>query len=187
MISKKISVIGPQCAGKTEVVKIIAGLHDSFRIIKFADPIYGALEALKKPKHRAFMQSFGEMAKIHFGEHVFVELFKEAVREAEELNAWAGGIDILLCDDVRRDYEAEAAFECGFVLIYVDADREIRKRRAEVQGLEFIENHISETEIPNLKKYAEVEILNESGNIEDLRKSVMSALSIIAADVLPLS
>jgi len=172
MIQKRIAIIGQQCSGKTTVAETISQGFEDPRLIKFADPIYGALGVMRQEKHRAFMQDFGEMVKRHFGEHVFVDIFKKRVNHEHRFE------QALICDDVRRDYEAEACVDMGFKIIYVTAPVEIRKARAEAQGLEFIENHISETQVPSLAKYANVGIIN-SGSAEGLKRDIGKALDSI--------
>lgn len=152
----KIGIIGQQCSGKTTVANMICHMFRRPRIIKFADPIYDTLKALRQEKHRGFMQAFGEMAKVHFGEHIFVDIFNKKLEGFE-----FSGADLLICDDIRRTYEAQAAKEAGFKIIYIKCNRETRLGRAQSQGLEFIENHISETEVPDLEIYADYVLFNE--------------------------
>lgn len=117
---------------------------------KFADPIYSALIGLGKPKHRAFMQDFGDLAKKHFGEHVFVECFDELIKTNPD-GHW-------VCDDVRRTYELDKVRELGFKVVYVETPEDIRRARAVEQGLDFIPIHNSETEVPGMKQYADLVI-----------------------------
>lgn len=174
MIQRKIAIAGHQCAGKTEICKILCNTAELPSIIKFAYPIYLVLAALKKPKHRKFMQDFGEMAKVHFGLQIFADLFEQRVNDS--CNRF---YDLIICDDVRRDFEAERVLKCGFKLIYVDADRDIRKARAEAQELEFIEEHISEIQVPLLKNRALATIVNNDDDIHSLSAKVESTLKYI--------
>lgn len=169
----KIAVLGQQCSGKTTVCQTLNELcfskHGKF--IKFAGPIYGALSALKREKCRGFMQEFGDLSKKYFGEHVFVDAFKQAVLEEQKSN-------FILCDDVRRTYELEAVRGLGFFVVYVHADDDVRKRRAESQGLDFIESHNSETEVPSMRNLADYCIINnDTCSIEEeIKKNLFPAI-----------
>lgn len=147
MAIAKIALIGGQCAGKTTIMEAVRSSFESSAILKFADPIYGALKALEKPKNRAFMQDFGDLAKKHFGEYVFVDAFRE------KSNAITS-VDLIACDDVRRTYEAELVHELGYFIVFVDTSEEVRKLRADALGLSFMPNHNSESEIASLRRYA---------------------------------
>lgn len=167
MIKKqqRYAIIGQQCAGKTSLANRIAETSRYPRVIKFADPIYAMIACLGQSKHRGIMQDVGELAKRHFGEMVFVDLFKRAVRDDRVRSR----SELLICDDVRRDYEAEACRELGFCIVYLHADEDVRRRRAEKQGLDFIATHVSETQVESLKGYADMLFFNNDGaDIEEI-------------------
>ncbi len=167
----RIAIIGQQCAGKTTVANIIKEtLEDNgkyVKTIKFTDPIYKSLKALGQEKHRAFMQEYGDLAKKHFGEMVFVDNFINAV-------GYFKYVDAIICDDVRRVYELEACLSNGFKIIYIEASQEIKKQRAAAQGFAFIENHNSETEIPSMKLQADYVITNNVSCMSELKDVVGS-------------
>lgn len=165
----KIAIIGEQCAGKTtlaeSIKRAVVGTTD---MVKFADPLYDALHAFKQPKHRRFLQELGDLAKMHFGELVFCDIFRKCVGATDIFNLSCSKdeyISMILCDDVRRSYEVQTALDCGFFIVYVSAEREIRKMRAENQGVDFVEGHNSETEVPSLKQHADVSFVNNSDNL----------------------
>jgi dephospho-CoA kinase len=172
---KKIAVIGQQCSGKTTAANFIAAEHHAPMVLKFAQPIYDAINALKQPKHRAFMQQFGDLAKTHFGELVFTNIFKERVIEIQNSDFF----DLLVCDDMRRQHELDAAREMGFKLISIDATAAVRKRRADAQGFAFIENHSSETEVPILIPQADYIIKDDGISMEELKFECQMALAAI--------
>ena len=169
MGQKRIAIIGEQCSGKSTVAKMAAKKVDSF-IIKFADPIYEALASLNKNKHRAFMQEYGDLAKKHFGPDIFVQRFHERLRSYRFA-------DMLVCDDVRIPIEAQAVKRAGFKIIYIMADRDVRKARAAAQGLEFIENHNSENQVAGLKDFVDLTIVNDGSEIGGLARVVDTALA----------
>ena len=177
----KIGIIGQQCAGKTTAAKFVSELFDTIVVVKFADPIYGTLKALRKKKNRAFMQEFGDFAKKHFGELVFVENFIQSVKNIEkQLVLKKSGIkeseNLIICDDIRRTYEFDAVKELGFKIISIDSMTKIRKERAEAKGLEFIESHNSETEIPTLVYKSDFVIIDQGISKRKLKKYVKNAL-----------
>lgn len=176
----KIGIVGQQCSGKTTAANFLSEHFDETRFIKFADPIYGTLKALRQEKNRAFMQEFGDFAKKHFGEHIFVVNFNVAVQEYEEyLNNLRENVReyLIVCDDIRRKYEFDAAKELGFKIISIDANTKTRKKRAEKLGLDFIEDHNSETEIPEILYKADYVIV-DSGWLSKrkLKKYMKNAL-----------
>jgi dephospho-CoA kinase len=159
---RKIAIGGQQCAGKSSIASILCNNHykeSTTRIIKFADPIYTAIDGLGKQKHRKFMQEYGDLAKKHFGEHVFLERF---LNETEKSDA-----DVLICDDMRFDFEVDALIENGWDIMFVGADTHIRQKRAEEQGIELNDNHNSEAFVDYIREKSDYQIIN-NGCIDEL-------------------
>jgi dephospho-CoA kinase len=153
----KIGIIGQQCAGKTTAANFICELFDplSTEWFKFADPIYDTLKAHRQEKNRQFMQQFSDLAKYFFGDDIYVKCFKANVQEREKeieplIVGKFPGKRLFICDDIRYKSEFAACKELGFKIISIDAPVAVRKKRAEKQGLDFIENHNSEIEIPEI-------------------------------------
>lgn len=171
----KIAVIGQQCSGKTSAAKFLMKHFDHYAVVKIADPIYDTLKALRQEKHRAFMQQFADLAKRHFGEEILVEIFKQNVLDLEKRFDLDGehvmGKDVLIvCDDIRFPYELKTVKELGFKLIAINATAEVRKERSDRLGLDFIENHNSETLVPQLFPSADHVIYDDGLPYEDLGK-----------------
>jgi hypothetical protein len=183
----KIAVVGQQCSGKTSAAKIFKKYFDSTYIVKIADPIYDTLNALKQDKHRAFMQQFADLAKEHFGEQVLVDVFRQNVKDLEkqsdsaDIDRPGGPRNVLIaCDDIRFPYELETVKkELGFKLVGINAERTIRKVRAERLGLDFIENHNSETLVPQLFQYCDYTIFDDGLSMEGLEFQCRKILSQI--------
>jgi dephospho-CoA kinase len=188
----KIAVIGQQCSGKTTAANFFAEHFTHVYRHKIADPIYAAIAALNKPKHRAFMQEFGDLAKKHFGNEIFAEIFEHAVteREVEVTNMEnINAIDrpypapdnvLIVCDDVRFQFELDRAKKMGFKIVSIWAAPEVRKARSEAQGFDFIENHNSETEIPSLIEQADFIIWDKDGiSMETLKEHCDNILRVI--------
>lgn len=187
----KIACIGEQCSGKTSLAKFFMPEFIKHYHMKLADPIYQALEALKQPKHRAFMQQFGDLAKKHFGTEIFAEIFVKRVKELEAETKRPGFIPegglpqeiipqfAIINDDTRFLYEVNALREIGFVFVAIECSTEVRKQRSEAQGFEFIENHGSEREIKDLIPMADYVISDGEMSLEDLGKMAQSILNDI--------
>lgn len=181
---KRLAIIGQQCAGKTTVATMAGDIIDIGPVaaMKFAAPIYKSLIALYQQKQRGFMQEFGDLAKKHFGEDVFVRAFEREDNRISKLPADCRPA-LAVCDDVRRIYELDLAKRLGYSVVYVEAPREARKARAEAQGLDFIETHNSETEVPLMKPKADYVLENNFKDAEDLLKACKGML--VALNFLP--
>lgn len=175
----KIAVVGQQCSGKTTAAKSLIKHFEHHAVIKIADPIYDTLKALRQEKHRAFMQQFADLAKIHFGDEILVEIFKEKVLDLQDkcdkdfpsmksLNTVMGNDILIVCDDIRFPYELKTVKELGFKLIAINANVKVRKERSDRLGLDFIENHNSETLVPQLFPSADYTIIDEGISMDEL-------------------
>lgn len=158
----RVAIIGEQCAGKTEAAKAIEKYAGKASIIKFAGPIYSTLQALGVEKDRRFMQEFSDLSKKHFGNDIFVRRFCESVESMKKL----GCTGTLICDDVRYPAELKTCKALGFYTIYVGASEQVRRQRAKIQGLDFAENHSSETYVRSMKRMADEVIDNSMDNMK---------------------
>jgi hypothetical protein len=172
---KKFAIIGQQCSGKTSAAGFIASEFESPYILKFAQPIYDVIAALKQPKHRAFMQQFSDLAKSHFGPLIFTDIFCATANELDREM-----FDVVLCDDMRFQQEVDAARELGFKIISIDAAADIRRNRAMSLGLDFIENHNSETEVPSLIWQADYVIVDHGISMGELRRQCQRAVEVLS-------
>lgn len=159
----KIAIIGKQCAGKSSAAKAVIWALGNCRTakIKFADPIYSTMRALNVSKNRGFMQDFSDLTKRYFGDDFFVEALADKIKriESSKLN-----YNLIVCDDVRYQKEFDFVKLVDFKTIYVAADREVRRKRAEDRGLEFKENHSSENQVETIGRLADVQIDNSIDN-----------------------
>lgn len=173
----KIGIIGQQCAGKTTAANFMSELFDDYCFVKFADPIYATLHALNQKKNRAFMQEFGDFAKKHFGEMIFVECFKRTILTLEEERKHDINYKYaIITDDIRRIYEFDMCKELGFKIFSIDAPVDLRKKRAENLGLEFLENHNSETEIPKIIYKSNFMVIDKGLTKEQLKDQCIKAV-----------
>ena len=137
----RIGIVGQQCAGKTTLADMIG-----YPIIKFAAPLYEINTVLRVGKSRDFMQKMSDLVKECFGVDKFLDLF---VKTADNLYPHH---DNLLCDDIRFLLEAEYLLKNNWKLIYIDAPEDLRRQRAEAQGLEFLPLHNSEKALCEILK-----------------------------------
>jgi hypothetical protein len=136
----KIAFCGKMGAGKTTAALQLTGImQDRFGddayccVIKFGQPIYGALAVLhRRTKERTFMQRFGDLARREFGDDVFERIFQENVeafvaRKVPELSA---DHILLMTDDVRFLGEYGLVKQLGFTVVKIDAAEAAREARA---------------------------------------------------------
>ncbi len=166
----KIAIIGEQCSGKTTAAEFIAELFQVHYIHKFADPIYCSLSCLGKDKKRGYMHDFSDVAKKHFGKHIFAESFERSVTTRDRVLKSQINLSVIICDDVRYLYELELVRKLGFKVMSIDTSTEIRKERADKLGLDFIEDHSSEVEIQDLIWHADSVLLDRGEVTLDLLK-----------------
>ncbi|MBZ4643906.1 MAG: dephospho-CoA kinase [Deferribacteres bacterium] len=154
----KIAITGKQCAGKTTLKELFIAKFGG-KEIKFIDKLYQINELLGVPKNRGFMQDLGEAVRKYFGQDYFV---KDFIKRATNCQ------DNLFCDDVRKVLEFEATKKSGFYTIYIEANPEIRKQRAQKLGLDFIENHPAENEIILLRDKCDI-VIENNDSIDKLK------------------
>jgi len=159
----KIAITGKQCAGKTTLKELFIKRYGGIEI-KFIDKLYQINDLLGVPKNRGFMQDMGEAIRKYFGKDYFV---KDFIKRASQTK------DNLFCDDVRKIIEFEAVQKSGFFTIYIEADTEIRRKRAEKLELAFIEDHPAESEIALLKNRCDL-IIENNDNIKKLEDFVVN-------------
>jgi len=142
-----IGIVGPQCAGKTTLASFIEGT-----MMKFAAPLYTVNYALKIDKNRAFMQEQSDLIKKYFGRDYFIKEFDKVINKMFQTN--------FICDDIRYKLELDHVKAKGWLLVYIDADEEIRRDRAKSNDLEFLPDHNSEIEIESLRPDCDIYINN---------------------------
>jgi adenylate kinase family enzyme len=164
----KFAVVGEQCSGKTTAAKFI-GRHFSFpHFVKFAQPLYEALDVFKMEKNRSFMQKLSSLVKAHTHEMIFNDIFISTVQDLiiDKKD------DVLICDDVRFPFELTLIRKLGFFTIGIHADEDIRAERAERLGLEFITDHESETYALDCVKASDHVIRDEGLDVTGLYEEI---------------
>ena len=164
----KIAITGKQCAGKTTVADLLLEKFGGEKI-KFIDKLYQVNDLLGVPKNRGFMQDMGEAVRKYFGQDYFTKDFQK--RAAESNNN-------LICDDLRKKVEFEAAKQVGFTMVYIESSQDNRKTRAKNLGLDFIENHPAEQEIITLIDQCDI-IIENNGTIDELKEKVLEIFTLI--------
>ncbi|MCK5862819.1 MAG: hypothetical protein KAH38_10055 [Candidatus Hydrogenedentes bacterium] len=155
----RIAIIGNQCAGKTTLAEAYGA-----PIVKFAEPFYNVLRLFEKPKNRAFMQGLSDVAKECFGDEIFTELFAKKMEWRHQRFA-----DFWMCDDVRYLHEVKWLKANGWKLIFLYTETGVRRVRAAALGLEFITNHPSEIQVPELVSHCDLWINNTSLSLQELK------------------
>ena len=160
----KIAISGKQCAGKSTAAAMIQK-YSGAQLCKIIDKIYQVNDLLGVPRNRGFMQDLGELIRNYFGEYYFIR---------DLAKRFSNGDANVVVDDMRKQIEFDYVKFAGFLTIYIEADENTRRARAEKLGLEFRENHPAEQEIEQLKDQCDIIIVN-NGALEDLEKAVLSA------------
>jgi len=154
----RIGIVGSQCAGKTTLGECFEGI-----LLKFAAPLYVVNKVLGVQKNRTFMQEQSDLIKSNFGRDYFIKEFNKIIKFYPATSSF-------ICDDIRYKLEMEYLKSQGWLLVYIDASETIRCERAAAQGLEFLPDHSSETEIESLRDYCDIYINNSDLDIKILRK-----------------
>ena len=155
-----IGIAGGQCAGKTT----LATMFNDHALVKFAQPLYSINAVLHQRKNRGFMQEMSDVVKKHFGRDAFIKLFEQNIKELER-----AGYEKLVCDDVRFELEARYLKDKGWLLVYIDAEEDIRRERAAFLDLDFITGHSSEQELVKVKEICDFTVSN-NGTISQLKQ-----------------
>lgn len=170
---KKIAIIGKMHSGKSLAIQYFMSLSrlqlKSQVLIKFADPLYRALNLFTPTKHRVFLQSLSDLVKTHFGESILNEQFTRKVQQLESDPGICRDVVDVFCDDVRVMSELKTVQSLGFITIGIKASDEVRKARCPelFVGLD----HVTEREIDNLFESCDHLVENNS-SIPDLYDSL---------------
>ncbi len=162
-----IAISGKQCAGKSTVAEIISK-HNGAKLCKVIDKIYQINKLLDVPRNRGFMQDLGESIRKYFGEDYFVKDLITRVKQNDYT---------FVTDDMRKQIEFDTLKNAGFTTIYIDADEDIRRKRAEKLGLDFRENHPAEKEIEQLKNQCDF-VIENNGTLGELENKVTKILKL---------
>lgn len=176
---KIIAFTGLMGSGKTtavEQIRLLAGNRGlQVQNLKLAQPLYDIQNFIydrvsdahfaspTMKKDRKLLQFLGtEWGRTTLGYDIWVNLWQ---KEANRLQH--GGVDILLCDDIRFENEAKAVKDAGGLIIKLvsnSADTRIDTKSG-------INKHASEAGVSN--EYIDYMIEN-NGTLEDLRSSLLT-------------
>lgn len=114
-----IGLTGPICSGKNEVLKILEAR--GFKGYKFSDAISKEISERGQPITRKLQQNIGNELRQSQGPDYWA---KKLLKLAQE-----EGADLIAVDGIRNPWEAEYLKSQGALIIAVDADYEVRKKR----------------------------------------------------------
>lgn len=161
-----VGIAGKAHSGKTYLAnKIKEVVNFPVTILKFADPLYFYLQAIKQQKDREFLIKLADLTKKYFGDNIFVNTLQKQIQDKRS-------IVFIVVDDVRYEAEAKMLKKEGFFLIYLDTPDEIRKQRAATLNMPFIEEHPSESGVAAVADFANVVVSSSDFNIVNVLKSV---------------
>ena len=178
----KIVICGSQKAGKGEAKAFFLELFEEHKMdniftLKFAEPMKNYNEWLgyddecdiSVTKNRSFYQELSDLTKAHYGDEVFVDVFKASHLSIEED---FDDVDVIIVDDCRYPRELDVCKSLGYYSIFVDCPEEVRKKRAEADGTDFITNHNSEQFVPQLESRCNFIVTNDTDDLFDLKRQV---------------
>jgi len=119
MDKKIIGLTGPICSGKNEVLKILEA--KGFRGYKFSDAINREIQKRGQNVTRRLQQDVGNELRQSQGPDYWAKKLLELAKEE--------GSDLIAVDGIRNPREAEYLKSQGALVIAVDADYEVRKKR----------------------------------------------------------
>jgi len=136
----KIAFTGPFGSGKTTAAIITTGLLSEMYggdnaiayVIAFANPVKQCSLAFhRREKERRFLQRLSDLAREEFGDDIMERIFMAnyeslITNKVPQLHQEHVAV---MTDDLRFLNEYKLLKELGFVVIKIDADAEIRKRR----------------------------------------------------------
>lgn len=177
---KIIGFSGKMGSGKSSAIKCLEDLGYITHLIKFAGPLYDMQESIytrissvfKRPsdfkKDRKLLQWLGTNWGRSIDENLWVSLWKA---EAEKALPFLGEFDVIVCDDVRFDNEAETITALGGKVIHIERPDSV----SHAEGGEGIVQHASEAGIN--PKFLDCGLVN-SGSIDELRAQLSCVLSL---------
>ena len=156
-MGNKIAIIGSQCAGKTTFANLLQQQCTNSIIVKFAEPLYAINSVLGINKNRKFMQNTSELIKTIFGPDFFIQKFHQQMNVIDRIYTY-------ICDDCRYLTELEYLQKNHWLTVAIHASHRIRQMRANQLGLEFIEEHSSETDVLKIAEYCDIHIANNNND-----------------------
>lgn len=164
-------------SGKSTAVKAIASQFNSYSLVKFAQPLYDIQEMVyarvedvyKRPadfvKDRKLLQWLGTDWGRSLDQELWVKLWKSQV------NSLLSDVDVIVCDDLRFDNEAEAIKSyTNSVIIKLVRDNNV----SHAQGGEGIKAHASEAGIDN--KFVDYKIDN-NGSLGQYEEKLLNVIN----------
>lgn len=158
-----ISIAGTMGAGKTTAAKYcesyLTAKGFNVLITKWAQPIYDVLSLLNQEKHREFMVSFSDLAKLHFGKKIFTDVkMRELVKHLNN-NTY----DVIIFDDTRFMQELTTLRQCkevaSVVSIFLDTTLEASQQRS---GTHYNRcGDLVEKDLPKLRSFSNYRIIND--------------------------
>lgn len=163
---KLIGFTGKMGSGKSTAIQ---HLKDKYTVcnIKFAQPLYDIQEYAYRRIHdvytrpadfvkdRKLLQFLGtEWGRGMVGDTVWVDLWKKEISNRGQYNSLFEVDELITCDDIRFDNEAEAIKALGGILVRIESD----KANQRIDTTSGIVNHPSEQGIS--EKYIDFTIEN---------------------------
>lgn len=182
MKKKIIALTGPIASGKDVTKKYLEEKYNA-KSVKFSQILRDVLNRLNISLERDNLQLLSTVLRQNFGEDL---LAKNIAEDAKKIDS-----EIVILDGVRRLADIEHAEKLdGFVLVKIDANPEIRYKRAVLRNEnvgddkksfeQFLKDHETEADrdVPVVMSKA-THSLNNNGSIEDLYNQIDELLKNI--------
>lgn len=175
-MTKIIGLSGSMGSGKSTCVKLIEELtHKEVYVVKFAAPLYAMQELIyntilpvyERPdsfvKDRKLLQWLGSDWGRSIDKDLWIKYWLQTVAQHNKFNS----SDILICDDLRFDNEAETIKNLGGLIVKLNS----KQTNLRIDTASGISNHSSEAGIK--LDYIDV-IIDNDGTIDDLREALLT-------------
>jgi len=145
----RIAITGKLRSGKTSISDYLERAYEYKRIAfgdalkRYAHEIFGEVE--NKP--RELYQSFGQKMR-EIDSDVWVKQVERVINEWESVTNYS-----VVIDDLRQPNEYEWARDNGFTIIRINADKDVRIKRAEALGDDFDEENLSHDTESHVDKF----------------------------------
>lgn len=183
-----IAFSGKMYSGKSTMMKAVqaelerAGMQT--HPISFAEPVKGASKAVlvslglvdKDTPEEQWKAQFRHVPQVlgvslrGYNQDVWIDLFKARCKSVDPSV-------VLLNDDCRFPNEADALREMGFYVVRLDADRDVRLRRA--GGSLLHDGHLSETVLDGYGRFDLFLTVGHDSTVEQMTRSVLRGAGML--------
>lgn len=175
----KLSLLGTTGVGKDTCVQIIRNLfsHKSISVIRLADPLYAAQEAIYKicKTNKDFYTQDGELLNF-LGAHmrkINPDVLKQSFLDRTQIDN--SKADFVICPDARP-LDIPFIRDAGFVILNIHADPSIAMQRRKLRGDLSLGKFDHATEAGLHSSMYDYQLVN-NGSLEEFKKEIQHFIS----------